>query len=563
MRLWLRLVPILLFLPVSFWAQQPTSVPSFDRGAFTITNWDLNVRIGAQEESLSVRGHMQLRNDSPQPQRQLSLQVSSSLNWAAIRERGEPLRFTNTRLRSDIDHTGYVQEALMTLLAPIPSGSSIDVEVGYSGTVSLDTTRLAQLGVPLGVRVSTDYDRITPTFTCLRGVGHVIWFPVSIEPAVLGDANRVFELTGAWQVRHSLSSMKLEVTGDSGVTLFSNSESAPQALGEAGVRLDWPHIGIAGPVLVAGNYKTTTAASLSLAYFPAAADAAADYARVVTETEPTLGGRQHRRVTLVDLPEASDITFDGDGILLLPLKTIDTKFLQLTLAYEFAHATLWSPRAWIYEGAAHFAQVLMRERQDRRAAAIDFMQQRLLPLALADSGSPESVKSNSLINTTNEVFYRTKAMYVWWMLREIVGERALLDGLQQYDPAADKEASYMQRLLEKTSHKDLEWFFDDWVYQDRGLPEFTITNGYARPSLQGIYLVSATIENSGSASAEVPILVQTDTGEVMSRLRVPARSKAAARIEVGSRPTEVSVNDGSVPEADRSDNTAPVKIGHE
>jgi hypothetical protein len=562
-RVWSRLALVAFFLPVSFWAEQPASSPAPDRGAFTITNWDLTARIGTRDESLSVRGHIALRNDSPQPQREMTLQISSSLKWASIRQDGHPLRFTSRPLRSDIDHTGYVHEALITLPAPVASGSSTEVDVGYSGTVSLDTTRLAQLGMPLAVRAGTDYDRITPTFTCLRGIGHVIWFPVSIEPAVMGDANRVFELTGAWQVRHSLSSMKLRVTGDTAATLFSNSESAPQTMGEAEAMLDWPHIGIAGPVLVAGNYKTTGAASLSLAYFPAAADAAADYARAITETQPTLTGNQHRRVTLVDLPETNDATFDGDGILLLPLKTIDTKFLQLTLAYEFAHATLWSPRAWIYEGAAHFAQALMRERQDRRAAAIDFMQQRLPPLALADSGSPESVKSNSLINSSNEVFYRTKAMYVWWMLREIVGERALLDALQQYDPAADRESSYMQRLLEKTSHKDLEWFFDSWVYQDRGLPEFTIGNGYARPSLQGIYLVSATIENSGSAAAEVPIMIQTDTGEVVGRLQVPAKGKAAARIEVGSRPTEVTVNDGSVPEADRGDNTTPIKLGHE
>jgi len=34
-----------------------------------------------------------------------------------------------------------------------------------------------------------------------------------------------------------------------------------------------------------------------------------------------------------------------------------------------------------------------------------------------------------------------------------------------------------------------------------------------------------------------------------------------ARIEVASRPIDVTVNDGSVPEADRSDDTTPVRIG--
>ena len=107
----------------------------------------------------------------------------------------------------------------------------------------------------------------------------------------------------------------------------------------------------------------------------------------------------------------------------------------------------------------------------------------------------------------------------------------------------------------------MEWFFDDWVYRDAGLPEFSVSNGYARPSLQGIFLVSATVENKGSASAEVPVIVHTQSGDVTSRVRVPGHTKTALRVEVGSRPTEVTVNDGSVPELDRSDNTTAVKMG--
>jgi hypothetical protein len=250
-------------------------------------------------------------------------------------------------------------------------------------------------------------------------------------------------------------------------------------------------------------------------------------------------------------------------MLLMALKPIDRKSLEVTLAYQLAHQTLWSPRAWIYAGAAHFAQTLMRERQDGRAAAIAYMEERLAPLTLEDSGGADLVKSNSLVNTTSEVFYRTKAMYVWWMLREIVGERALLDSLAQYDPAVDKEPSYIQKLLEKNSHKDLEWFFDNWVYQDRGLPEFTASNGFARQSLQGIYLVSASIENKGGAAAEVPVIVHTESGDVMTRVRVAPHTKTAARVEVNSRPLEVTVNDGSVPETDRSDNTTQVRIANE
>ena len=555
--------------------QSPQKSQEPDRNAFTFLNWDLNVRIETATESLSVRGKIRVRNDSDQPQHQLPLQLSSSLKWASIKLNGSAVPFTTSKVRSDLDHSGNVEEAAVALPTPIAPGGSLEIEVGYSGPISLDTTRLAQLGVPLPVRVATDYDRITPDFTCLRAVGHVLWFPVSIPPAILSEGNRVFEETSAWAVRQWVSTMNLRVQIDNSNRVLSNAQSVTRGLsfpppeGGSFVAHVWKHLGLTGPVLVAGPYEDTArlqelnkTASL-VNYLPDRQNEAQDYARVIRETTPIVTGRSDFPVSFIELPEAQDAAFDADTVFLTPLKTIDRKSLELTVAYILAHKTLWSPRPWIYAGAAHLAQALTREQQDGRAAGIGYMQQRLTPLLLVDSGSPESAKSNSLVNTTSEVFFRTKAMYVWWMLREIVGQRALLDSLQQYDPDADKAPSYIQKLLEKNSHKDLEWFFDDWVYQDRGLPDFTASNGYARASLQGIYLVSATIENKGAAGAEVPVIVHTDAGDVPTRQRVPAHSKVAVRIEVGSRPIDLTVNDGSVPEADRSDNTTSIKIANQ
>ncbi len=480
------------------------------------------------------------------------------------------LPFATAQVRSDLDHTSKVQEAVLNLPTPVAPGASVELEVGYSGTVSLDTTRLAQIGVPLEVRTATDFDRITPTFTCLRGVGHVLWFPVSLEPALLSDGNKVFEETSAWAVRHSSSTMTISLDPSEQTSGEWVSNSQVVRIGSTGRNstreMLWNHLGLAGPVLIGGQYQTISATKsvepgFNVHFFPQHADEAQDYARVIRETPSMIVGRSKIPARLVELPEAQDSTFEADTMLLTPLKPIDRKSLEVTLSYLLTHQSLWSPRAWIYAGVAHFAQALMRERQDGRAAAITFMEQRLTPLTLVDSGAADLVKSNSLVNTTSEVFYRTKAMYVWWMLREIVGQRALLDALQQYDPDADNESSYMQKLLEKNSHKDLEWFFDDWVYQDRGLPEFTISNGYARPSLQGIYLVSATIENQGGAAAEVPIVVHTQNGDIPSRIRVPAHGKNALRVEVSSRPLDITVNDGSVPEVDRTDNTTRVRVG--
>ncbi|MBV9435252.1 MAG: hypothetical protein JOZ44_04330 [Acidobacteria bacterium] len=561
----------LLAIYAGGWQQPSAAVsPAPDRNAFTFLNWRLDLRIDANLEALSARGTILLRNDSSQPQRQATLQISSSLKWAAIRQNGAAAPFTASQLRSDLDHSGGVNEAVLDLARPVPPGSTVELEVGYSGTISLDTTRLAHLGVPLDVRAATDYDRITPTFTCLRGVGHVLWFPVSLDPASLADGNRVFEETSAWAVRHSSSSMTVRFS-DSQQPAFQTNAQMSRIEFSGSVRTEeheWQHLGIAGPILIAGDYKSLSAhpqqaKDVGLHFRADHELQAQDYARVIQETVPTISGKAEFPTSVLELPEDSDSIFDADTALLTPFKTTDRKSLELAIAFLLAHQTLWSPRAWIYEGAAHLAQALERERQDGRAAAIAYMEQRLAPLTLVDSGDAQHLKSSSLVNSASEVYFRTKAMYVWWMLREIVGQRAILDSLAQYDPGADKEPSYMQRLLEKNSHKDLEWFFDDWVYQDRGLSEFTVSNGYARPSLQGIFLVSATIENKGGAAAEVPVIVRTESGSVVTRLRVPAHDKAAARIEVSSRPLEITVNDGSVPELDRTDNTTSVRIANQ
>ncbi len=115
----------------------------------------------------------------------------------------------------------------------------------------------------------------------------------------------------------------------------------------------------------------------------------------------------------------------------------------------------------------------------------------------------------------------------------------------------------MPRLIAAQTQRDLEWFFDDWVYRDRGLPEFQVESAYARPLLSGAsksYLVTATIANRGRAGAEVPVLVETPAGEKRMRVLVRAGEKESGRIEMPAAPDKVVVNDGSVPEANVGNN---------
>ncbi len=84
----------------------------------------------------------------------------------------------------------------------------------------------------------------------------------------------------------------------------------------------------------------------------------------------------------------------------------------------------------------------------------------------------DALTGDSLIHTSVEEFYRSKAMYVWWMLRDMIGESALKQVLAAYRPDADTTPGYLQHLIEAQTKRDLGWFFDDWVYRDSWLAGF-------------------------------------------------------------------------------------------
>ena len=170
------------------------------------------------------------------------------------------------------------------------------------------------------------------------------------------------------------------------------------------------------------------------------------------------------------------------------------------------------------------------------------------------------------MNTSDEILLRGKGSFVFWMLHDMVGDEVLQHALSDYRPGADANPAYFQNLLQEGKKRDLEWFFDDWVYRNRGLPEFRVDNAYVRPLLEDpskTILVTVTIENRGGAGAEVPVLIQTPSGERIARVLVMAHQKASARSQVPAAPTKVVVNDGSVPEINSDNNTFEVPANPE
>jgi hypothetical protein len=557
-------------------AQNPPAEPNrprvLDRDAFTFTRYELTLNLTNPPGTLSAEGKVSLRNDSHRAQQHVILQISSTLSWQSVELNGKPAEYIVQEYTTDIDHTGAVNEAILNLPQPAAPGSTLEVAVHYRGTIPKNSTRLERIGAPRETALRTDWDEITAASAFVRGVGYVVWYPVAMEAVSISEPDYERSL-GDWKERHANSAMKLDITVPSTTKLVTSAPATtvPSSDRAGTSKIEFNPVGYSVPSLAIATYQVASRtlgsdadsrakANFTLFDLPGEENAANAYVNTASQVEPLIRdwfGPLTRSTTIAELPDAADAPFESGSALFTPLNTRDPKLLAVVLAHQLTHAALYSFRPWINEGAAHFAQALERERQDGRAAAVDYMQSRLPALITAESGQKkvaESEMNQSLINASTEAFYRVKAMYCFWMLRDIVGDAALQRVLAKYNSRDDRESSYFQRLLEAESQKRLDWFFNDWVYRDRGLPDLQISAVVPRETLPGAFVVAVTIENTGGAAAEVPITVRSQVAEARARLLVPAHAKATTRVQIGQYPSEVTVNDGSVPESNLENN---------
>src|ERR1700686_1379935 len=184
---------------------------ALDREAFTFTSYDLNIQVDPEQHRLGVRRKLTLRNDSQAPQKIAVLQISSSLDWRSIKAGDKSLQFLSQPYTSDIDHTGGLSEAIVTLPQPIAPHGTIELEIAYEGVILLDATRLTRIGTPEDAANSTDWDQIGPTFSAVRGAGYVAWYPIATEVANLSEGNSLFEVSDRWKNREVDSRMHLQI----------------------------------------------------------------------------------------------------------------------------------------------------------------------------------------------------------------------------------------------------------------------------------------------------------------------------------------------------------------
>ena len=553
------------------------SATDAEREAVTFSDFDMDVRIRSAAQQIAVRALVGVRNDGKTPLNHVPLQISSSLNWERIRAGGHDVSFPVATLNSDADHTGQLHEAAIPLAAPLEPGHSIQLDVSYSGAIAPSAQRLLAIGTPEDVAMHSDWDGIGVAFTGLRGFGNVVWYPVTAVPVILGDGARLCDEMGEHKLRIAGARFRLRLTvefphGHPPTIALVNGHPAPLTITDnAAAGIDVPGVattdtgsailGFEAPSLFVAARTAHAATNTIVWTLPEDDLAAADWATATAAVTPFLQGwlgqRPRAQLTLLDLPNPADLPFETGALLVTSIHQASAEQLDGIMAHALTHSWMQSPRAWLSEGVAHFIGTLWIERQRGREQALGTLESTRSALALVEPESPGQSAGQPVADAISPIYYRTKATYILWMLRDVAGDATLSAALRAYDPvqdyAKDSSRSSIERLLEQAgTRRDLHWFFADWVDADKGLPDLTIDSAFPSSPAPGSWLVAVNISNSGYAAAEVPVTVRSDGNTATQRVLVPARGRAVQRILIQGKPQEVQVNDGTVPETQAS-----------
>ena len=327
--------------------------PAFavDREALTITRYQLEVQVDRTAHVMAVTGKLTLRNDSNKPQKLVTLQVSSSLAWNGIALDGNPLQWLGDNYTSDIDHTGSLSEAIVTLPREVAPATTVTLEVQYGGAITQDATRLTRTGVPEDVAARNDWDEISDSFTAVRGLGYVVWYPVAIEAVSLSDGNAMFDAIARWKHRHARSEFDagfaIDVSdGQQSLRIATNIPDSGEGKlvpvvrdGKTSYRLvakaHLPELSEVVPTFAIANYVELARPTITLLHIADHTSIARDYALAAEANDPLLHEwlpEPAQPARVIELTDPNANPWQNGAVLFTPLREATDSKLAASVA---------------------------------------------------------------------------------------------------------------------------------------------------------------------------------------------------------------------------------------
>lgn len=224
------------------------------------------------------------------------------------------------------------------------------------------------------------------------------------------------------------------------------------------------------------------------------------------------------------------------------------------VAHEIAHSWFgnlvtcktWS-HLWLNEGFATFMVAVFREHTGNRNTYL----LRVRDDARKYFGSELSNKRRHPLvdkyDKPDELFDTTvyqKGGVVLYQLREAVGDEAFWKAVNIYlnrHKFDNVETADLQKVMEEVSEKNLDWFFNQWVYGS-GFPELSLTSSYDAKAKK----VTLTVEQKQKKRADMveaftlPVDIEVDTasGPVKKSVKID-KIKQTFTIPVKAAPEKI------------------------
>lgn len=203
-------------------------------------------------------------------------------------------------------------------------------------------------------------------------------------------------------------------------------------------------------------------------------------------------------------------------------------FGDLVTCKDWAHL-------WLNEGFATFMEASYREHRSGREAYLAALQEDAKEYFREDPGRRHHPLVNPRYPLSMELFDATtykKGAFVIHMLRETVGDELFWKALNVYlneFKYRSVETRDLQRVFERVTGQQLEWFFDQWMYK-AGYPELRVRSNYQAAQQTLVLTVTQTQKPVGDTPAafRLPVALEilTPSGWHTERIEITQRTQS-------------------------------------